>query len=162
MGGNAFYTVVVMIRITLGKGSYCKGEEIAATVFYEFRKPLKARGVYAELECRETKRVEITRHMTQGDYLRQKQLGVAVSSHMRKEKREERKIVHREKKKLCGEGEYSSGEVEVRFTLPYTAHPTSREFGHDKLKHIWILKVRFDVPWGMDKNKEKEVFVEGL
>jgi methionine-rich copper-binding protein CopC len=162
MGGNAFYTVVGMMRIRLDKGSYWPGEEITATITLDFSKPVKARGLYAKLSCKEREVVEKTEYMTQDDYRRQRELGMQPSSHMKTTTREEEETLFEREVKLSGESEYSSGEYEVKFTLPADAKPTSHEFGHDKKIHVWKLRARLDIPWALDKKAEKEIFVEGL
>lgn len=151
-----------MIEIILDKGSYWPKDEIGAKIVLEFSKPVKARGLYTKLVCTEKKRTETLRHMDTHDYRVESELGVPRSSHMKKEVREEKRIIFEKEEMLCGEQEYSGGEYDVKFVLPPNARPTSTEYGHDNLIHLWKIKVRLDIPWALDKNAEKAVFVEGL
>ncbi|MBN2121746.1 hypothetical protein JW721_01650 [Candidatus Micrarchaeota archaeon] len=151
-----------MMRITLDKGSYWPGEKITATIKIDYGKPVKARGLYAKLICKEREIIERTTYMTEDDYRREKELGLQRSSHMKTTKEEEEEVLFEKKIKLAEEGEFSSGEYTAEFTLPKNAEPTSHEFGHDKKIHVWWLKVNLDIPWALDKKEEKEVFVEGL
>jgi hypothetical protein len=151
-----------MIRITLDKGSYWPGGKVVATIKIGYKKPVKARGLYAKLTCKEREVIERTSHMTHDEHRRRKELGLHRTSHMKTVKREESEVLFKREAKLAGEGEFSSGEYEAEFTLPKDAKPTSHEFGHDKKIHVWRLKVNLDIPWALDKKAEKEVFVEGL
>lgn len=151
-----------MIKLSLDKGSYWPGDKITASITIDFKKPIKARGLYAKLLCREREVKERTTYMTQDDYRMEKELGLHRTSHMKTVKEEEVEVLFEKEVKLAGEGEFSSGEYEAEFALPKDAEPTSHEFGHDKKIHVWWLKVRLDIPWALDKKAEREIFVEGL
>jgi hypothetical protein len=151
-----------MIGLKMDKERYWPGEETTATITLDFGKPVKARGLYAKLSCKERETVEKTEYMTQDDYRRQKELGMQPSSHMKTVTREEEETLFEKEVKLSGEGEYSQGEYTATFIIPKDAKPTSHEFGHDKKIHVWMLRVKLDTAWALDKRVEKEIFVEGL
>lgn len=151
-----------MIRIETDKRSYWPGEKITATILLDFRKPIKARGLYAGLWCQEKEKRKTTTYLDAYDYRMEKELGIPRSTHMKTVTREEEETLFEKEVRIAGEGEYTKGEFTLNFTLPRDAKPTSYEYGHDSKIHSWKLKVRLDIAMGLDKNAEKEIFVEGL
>ncbi len=150
------------IEIMLDKDEYAAGDTITATVLLSLGKAVKTRGVFAELVCTEKRKVNITRHIPQSEIEERKKLGLYTEVPFTKEERVEEHVIHREVKRLGEEGGYQQKEFSVKFALPQNAQPTSREFGHDSKIHIWTLRVKLDVPFALDINAEREVFVSGL
>ncbi len=151
-----------VISIKFSKSSYWPGEEVNADIILSLQKPVKARGLYATLECVEKKHVRLMRQFDQYDYDRQKELGLTQSTNIKvTHQEEESKIFHKEFQ-IGGERKYYKETFPMSFSLPKDAAPTSYEFGHDDKIHVWKLKIRLDVPMALDKNAEAEIFVEGL
>lgn len=151
-----------MLSISLDKESYAAGETVAAAITLGLKKPLRARGLYAEVVCIERHRVTEQRVMDKYDYDREKELGGFKETHLQAVTTEHESVLFREEKTLAGEGTFSAGEYSVSFTLPASGPPTSREFGHDNKTHIWKIFAKLDIPFALDQNAEKEIFVEGL
>ncbi|MFH1222082.1 MAG: hypothetical protein V1492_03285 [Candidatus Micrarchaeota archaeon] len=151
-----------MISIATNKSSYWPGDEIAASVELVLKKPVKGRGLIAVLECHESHKVEVTKQLDQYDYDREKELGIPRSTHLKTETHFHDEIIFKKEMKLAGERVYGKENFEVKFQLPKDAKPTSKEYGHDKFIHVWKLKVKLDIPLTIDKNAEKEIFVDGL
>lgn len=151
-----------MIAIKTDKSSYAAGDTIIATVRVSLKKKLKARGIFVRLVCRERKLVKTMAIMDRYDYERDREMSVPYSSHMETRTEERSRSWFEQEKRICGEGEFFEGEYEARFALPKNAPPTSHEFGHDNLIHIWKISAKLDVPFALDKNAEKEILVEGL
>lgn len=151
-----------MIKINFSKSSYWPGDEVHAEVVVSLQKPLKARGLYAVVDCVERKHVVTKKYLDHYDYERMKEMGVTPTTNIQISHREEHnKTFHREFR-IGGEREYCKETFPVKFTLPADAAPTSHDFGHDGKIHIWRLRVRLDIPFALDENAEAEVFVEGL
>lgn len=151
-----------MFEISLDKPSYRAGETVVATVHVKLDKPVSGRGLFADLICRERKRVKYRTVMDKYDYDREHELGVARSSHIQETKSEEERIWFKESKRLSDVKDLREGDFQVQFVLPKNAPATSKEFGHDNLIHVWRIKAKIDIPFRIDINSEKEVFVEGL
>jgi len=151
-----------MITITLDKDAYLAGEVIRATITVKTGKPKKARALYAKLVCNERRRVKVSRTMDKYDYDRDNEIGLVKSTHLETAIEERSGELFSQEKKVAGDGTYSEGTYEAEFALPDDAAPTSYEFGHDDKIHIWKLYVKLDVPFALDENAEKEVFVGGL
>ena len=151
-----------MITISLDKSSYRAGDTIIAKIDLRLDQPTRARGIYAKLVCSERKKVKVDRVMDKYDYDRQRDLGVPVSTNIISVTEERSRAWFAQEKKIMGEGDFLSGAYGIQFTLPQNAPPTSREFGHDNLMHVWKVNVKLDIPLAIDENADCEVFVEGL
>jgi len=151
-----------MLTIETDQDSYSAGDTIIATVKLRLGKKTKARGIYVRLVCRERELVKTTTVMDRYDYDRDKEMSIPYSSHMETKTEERDRVFFEQEKKVCGEGEFLEGVYEAGFILPKNAPPTSREFGHDNRIHVWKISAKLDVPFALDKNAEKEIFVEGL
>ncbi|OIO20979.1 hypothetical protein COV61_01050 [Candidatus Micrarchaeota archaeon CG11_big_fil_rev_8_21_14_0_20_47_5] len=151
-----------MIEIFLDRGAYEAGESINAEIRLTLKKTVKARGIFAALKCVERKKVKRTRVLDSYDYARDAELGVPRSTNVRTTETEQERVWFLQEKRVAGEGEYKEGTFQVGFSLPKNAPPTSHEFGHDNLVHVWRLRVKLDVPMALDENAEKEVKVLGL
>ena len=151
-----------MIKINFSKSSYWPGEEVDAEVTVSFGKPIKARGLYAILECMEKKHVVTKRYLDHYDFERMKELGITPSTNISVTHREEQNKIFEKEFQIGGERAYYKENFPLRFSLPKDAAPTSHDFGHDNMIHVWKLKIRLDVPMALDKNAEAEIFVEGL
>jgi len=151
-----------MLAIETDRDAYSAGDTVIATVKLSLDKRTKARGVYVRLVCKERKMVKTTTVMDRYDYDRDREMSVPYSSHMETKTEERTKNWFEQEKKVCGEGEFVEGTYEVRFSLPKNAPPTSHEFGHDNLIHVWKISAKLDVPFAIDKNAQKEIFIEGL
>ncbi|MFA4983112.1 MAG: hypothetical protein WC588_02740 [Candidatus Micrarchaeia archaeon] len=151
-----------MLSIETDRGSYSAGSAVKVTVRLRLGKRTKARGIYVRLACRERKLVKTSVVMDRYDHDRDREMSIPYSSHMETRTEERTRVFFEQEKKICGEGEFLEGDYEVSFALPKNAPPTSHEFGHDNLIHIWKVSAKLDVPFALDWNAEKEIFVEGL
>ena len=151
-----------MLKIATDRTSYAAGDEIVATITLSLKKPVKARGLFAVLECYESHKVEVTKQLDQYDYDREKELGIPRSTNLKTSTQVHDDIIFRKEVKIAGEKVYGTENFEVKFQLPKDAKPTSKEYGHDNFIHVWKLKVKLDIPLTIDKNAEKEIFVDGL
>jgi len=151
-----------MMGIELDKAEYFPGETIRAKIRVSMGKPVKARGVYAELLCSERHRVTSHRVMDNYDFEREKEMGGFKETHMVSHVTEHDSMKFRQEKKVAGEGMYANNEFEAVFDLPPNAVPTSHEFGHDNKIRRWKLRVKLDIPLALDDSAEKEIFVGGL
>ena len=151
-----------MISISLDKGSYSPGESIRATVTVRLDKPVRARGIYARLVCNERKKVKVDRVMDQYDIDRRKELGVPHSTNIVTTTEERTRVWFEQEKKVAESAEFYEGSYDVVFNLPSGAPPTSYEFGHDGMVHVWKMSVKLDIPLAPDENDEIEVVVSGL
>src|SRR3989339_167231 len=134
------------MSVKTDKQSYNPGETVTAAITVNFKKPIKVRGIFAELVCMETHRLKTHVAMDRYDYHLDKELGVEKSTNIRTQVQDIRRTIFSEKKKVAGEGEYATGTFEVQFTLPDDAWATSYEYGHDNKIHKWVLSAKFDVP----------------
>ena len=152
-----------MLSVTLDRASYAAGDTIIATISVRQQKPVKARGLSAELTCTERKQVKTEVVLDKYDFDRDEKLGIPYSSNMRTKTEELDSAVFSEEKSLAGAREFLGEAIfTVQFSLPQDAAPTSREFGHDNAIHFWKLHVKLDIPMAMDEHADAEVFVEGL
>lgn len=147
-----------MILIT-DKEEYLPGETVNATIRISLGKPVKARGIFAVLYCDEMTKVSVERVMTDFERQQRRELGMFADTHLKKDTDYRHKIVHKQEKKIAGEGEFSSGEYEVSFALAQNAHPTDLEYGHNNKIVQWKLKAKLDIPLAPDLNAEKEIIV---
>jgi hypothetical protein len=152
-----------MISISLDSPSYSAGGIINAAISVSRQKATRARGLYATLACTEKKQVKTQVMLDKYDFERDREMGQPYSSHMETKTETRESTPFSQEKKVCGEREFSGEEsFTVQFVLPANAAPTSKEYGHDNTIHIWTLRVRLDIPFAIDDNADKEVFVEGL
>ena len=151
-----------MITITPDKPSYAAGETVLAKITLSLGKATKARSLVATLSCTERHRVTEQKIMDKYDFDREKEMGGFKETHMYTTTSEHSSALFSEKKEISGAKEYSSGEFSVSFAIPARGPPTSHEFGHDSKIHIWKLSAKLDIPFALDENAEKEIFVEGL
>lgn len=151
-----------MMAIELDATSYMPGDTVRARIRVKPDRPVKARGLYAELVCSERRRKVEQRVMDNYDFEREKELGGFKETHMVSQTSEHESTLFRKEIKVAGENDYSDGEFEAVFTLPGNAAPTSHEFGHDNKIHVWKLRAKLDIPLAIDENAETEVFVGGL
>ena len=152
-----------MIFISLDRASYAAGDTITAAISVSQKKPVKARGLSAELTCTERKQVKTEVVLDKYDFDRDEKLGIPYSSNMRTKTEELDSAVFREEKSLSGAREFSGESVfTAQFTLLQGAHPTSHDFGHDSAIHFWKLHVKLDIPMAADEHADADVFVEGL
>ncbi len=152
-----------MISISLDRASYAAGDTISATISVSQAKPLPARSLAATLTCSERKQVKTTVVLDKYDFERDREMGQPYSSNMETKTEERSRTAYEEEKQVCGKRTFSGEEAfSVQFALPQSAQPTSYEFGHDNLIHVWKLRVKLDIPMAMDEHAEAEVFVEGL
>lgn len=151
-----------MISIETDRQSYAPGQAVDATIRLALAKPVKARGLVARLTCEERRRTTEQRIMDKYDYDREKELGGFKETHMYSTTVESQRTVFDQSRSLSGEMEYADGEFRVSFAIPAAGPPTSHEFGHDNKIHVWRLRVKLDIPFALDENAEKEIFVEGL
>jgi hypothetical protein len=159
---NTFNLLFGKISITTDKDSYFPGEPIVANVSLNFKKPIKARGIFAELFCCEHYHLKHQREMDRYDHHLEEQLGIPRSTNIKTDLRKTDRIIFKKTIQVAGEGIYSTNSFEVKLPIPDTAQPTSHELGHDNKIHKWFLKVKLDVPFALDKNTEIEIFVKGL
>jgi hypothetical protein len=151
-----------MISIKPWQSSYAPGEAINATITLRLDKPMRARGITAKLYCHEQKQVKTNVVLDKYEFDRDKEMGNPYVSHMETKTEIRQRDFLTQVKKVGGGDEYSSGEYTVMFLLPPNAPPTSHEFGHDGLIHIWRLKATLDIPLALDENDEVEINVSGL
>ena len=152
-----------MISISLDRASYAAGGTIIATISVSGKKPVKARGLSAKLECSERRQVKTEVMLDQYDFNRDEKLGIPYSTNMKVRTDELDSVVFSQEKPVSGEREFSGEAVfTVQFILPSDAKPTSLEFGHDGAIHAWKLRAKLDIPMALDENAEVDVFVEGL
>jgi hypothetical protein len=151
-----------MIAIETDRGAYAPGDVITVTVKLSLGKKTAARGLYVRLACNERKLVKTTTVMDRYDYDRDKEMSIPYTSHMETKTEERSHLFFEQEKKVCGDGEFLEGEYATRFLLPKNAPPTSHDFGHDNLIHAWKVSAKLDLPFALDVNSEKEIFVSGL
>ena len=152
-----------MISISLDRASYAAGDTITATISVRQAKPLPARSLTATLTCSERKQLKTTVVLDKYDFERDREMGQPYSSNMETRTEERDRAAFEEEKQISGAHTFSGEETfSVQFTLPASAQPTSYEFGHDNLIHVWKLRVKLDIPMAIDEHAEAEVFVEGL
>ena len=152
-----------MISISLDRASYGAGDAITATISVRQKKPLAARSLSATLICNERKQVKTQVVLDRYDFDRDKEMGIPYSSNMETKTEERTRAAFEQEKQICGSRTFSGEEnFTVQFTLPQNAAPTSKEFGHDNLIHIWTVRAKLDIPMAMDEHADAEVFVEGL
>ena len=152
-----------MLLIDPDSVSHAAGDTMTASITVILEKPVKARGLFATLVCNERKLVKSTVVLDKYDFERDKEMGQPYSSHMETKTEELGRTAYEQEKKICGERTFSGEEAfTVQFTIPKSAPPTSREFGHDNTIHIWKLRAKLDIPLALDENAEAEIFVEGI
>ena len=152
-----------MISISLDRASYAAGDTITAAIGVRENKPLGARSLTATLICSERKLLKTQVMLDKYDFERDREMGQPYSSHMETKTEERARIAFEQEKQICGKHTFSGEEnFTVQFALPPSAFPTSHEFGHDNLIHIWTVRVKLDIPMAIDEHAEAEVFVEGL
>jgi hypothetical protein len=150
------------IEIETNKEEYNAGENIYVKVFFHLEKPVKARAVKAALNCHEKKKTYIYTSIPPDEVRRIKELGMEVTSPIKKVEQYEESNIHHEEHGIGGAGEYEEQKFEFFFTLPKDAQPTSYEMGHDDKTHAWHLRIKIDIPFAPDINAEKDIMVAGL
>ena len=151
-----------MLKISVDKKSYAPGETIAASITLVLEKPVKARGIFAQLYCNEQKIEDSFTIIDDAEKRRIEDLGLHVHSTVKEVKSEVDEELFLQEKQVGNQTEYASGTFACAFTLPQDAPPTSYEFGADKKIHIWHLCAKLDVPFAPDMNDEIEILVSGL
>jgi len=147
--------------LSVDKGEYASGETVKAMMRLSLGKPTKARQLVAILYCDEMTKVSVERVMTDFERQQRREIGLFADTHLKKDTSYRHKIIHRQEKKVAGEGEFSSGEYEIEFVLPADALPTDHEYGHNNRIIEWKLKAKLDIPFALDINAEKEIVVSG-
>jgi len=151
-----------MLSISLDRASYSPGDTITATISVRQAKPLEARSLSATLICTKREKVKTQVVLDRYDYDRDKEMSIPYSSHMETKTEQRQHAAFEQEKKVSGQRTFSGEETfTAQFTLPASAAPTDREFGHDNTIISWKIRAKLDIPFAFDENAEAEVAVEG-
>ncbi|MDD5337637.1 MAG: hypothetical protein PHS02_04090 [Candidatus ainarchaeum sp.] len=151
------------ITILLDKTGYNLGDEIKGTVKLELELPAKARAIFVSLHCHEQHKTKYVRNMPLEEVEEKRKLGLYISPPyiVTEEKVESHEHYH-EEKKIAGQDTYLDEEFQFSLGIPKDGRPTSEEFGHDGRIVKWFVKVKIDIPFALDVNESKDVYVAGL
>lgn len=156
---DTFHIMGGAVTIIPDKNSYYGGQTVTAEITLKFKKPIKMRGIQAELYCHQKQRIKKRWQMDTHDYRLDTELGIPRYRNVKTRFVHTASVIHKRTKKIAGEGEYSKETFKVKLDLPYDAPLTSYEFGHDNKIYKWFLKVKLDVPLNVDKNAKTEILV---
>lgn len=134
----------LIITVHGEKAVYLPGERISGTVELRQGGTIHARSLSIALRCHEFVSVSCG----SGKHRRSKEEWVPISSR---------------EFQLGGEGDYSDCRRDFELEVPADAPPTIKRRPEDSQEAgagiKWELHARLDVPWGVDANARKTIFV---
>jgi|GEM_PF-2969832 hypothetical protein len=149
------------IAIETSKQEYLPGESLNARVKFNFKKPVKSRGVHAILHYHEKKKKMTYSSIPPDEIRRMKELGLEVTTTVKMvETMEEKSVIVADKKLYSGE--ISDQLLTFSLNIPERSPATSYVWGHDGRIVVWYLKIKVDISMSPDINDEKEIIIGGL
>ena len=147
------------------KAAYSPGERLAGTVELSTTS-VHARSLTISLRCYEFVKVSCgsgSYKMGGGSF----KIGSVRGSYRigsgSRASKEEWLVIYSTELVLGGEGDYSVMKRDFEFTIPRDAPPTIARFPGDLQESgagvKWELHAKLDVPWGVDLNARKTIFV---